>query len=77
MRGCLKQRYKGSWSIILNIGYQIDPTTGRSKRRQKWITFRGTKKEAQTRLNELLIAVHERTYTNVVVDRIPVKLHVL
>jgi integrase len=58
MRGSLKQRYKGSWSLILDLGYRTDPTTGTSKRRQKWITFRGTRKQAETHLTELLRAAN-------------------
>lgn len=54
MRGSLKQRYKGSWSIILDLGYQTDPETGKTKRKQKWLTFRGTKKQAQDKLADLL-----------------------
>jgi len=49
-RGTLKQRAKGSWSIILDIGK--DPETG--KRRQQWVTVKGTKKEAEKKLNEML-----------------------
>jgi integrase len=52
MRGTLKQRYEGSWSLILDLGYQVDPESGKKKRRQKWITFRGTKKQAEAALNE-------------------------
>jgi integrase len=54
MRGSLRRRYRGSWSLILDRGYQTDPKTGLRKRRQKWITFRGTKKQAETRLADLL-----------------------
>ena len=57
MRGTIKQRGKdkngkpsGPWTIILDVGR--DPSTG--KRRQKWETVRGTKKQAQERLTELL-----------------------
>ena len=49
MRGHLKQRSKGSWSIVLDMGR--DPATG--KRRQQWQTVRGTKKEAEKKLAEL------------------------
>lgn len=52
MRGTLKQRYAGSWSLILDLGYQVDPTTGTTKRRQKWVTFRGTRKQAEAALTE-------------------------
>ena len=54
MRGSLKRRYKGSWSIILDLGYQVDPTTGERKRKQKWITVRGTKRDAERKLAELV-----------------------
>lgn len=56
MRGSLKQRYEGSWSLILDRGYQTDPTTGKTKRCQKWITFHGSKKQAQKKLTELVNA---------------------
>ena len=49
MRGHIKQRSKGAWTIILNLGR--DPATG--KRKQQWVTIRGTKKEAETKLSEL------------------------
>src|SRR5262245_40871121 len=54
MRGSLKQRSKGSWSIILDRDDNSDPATGRKKRRQKWVTVRGTKKEAEDKLADLL-----------------------
>jgi len=54
MRGSLKQRYKGSWSLVLDLGYQADPDTGLRKRKQKWITFRGTRKQAETKLTDLV-----------------------
>ena len=49
MRGPIKQRSKGSWSIVLDLGR--DPSTG--KRKQQWVTVRGTKKEAESKLAEL------------------------
>ncbi len=52
MRGTIKKRYAGSWSLILDLGYQVDPTTGNTKRKQKWITFRGTRKQAEAALTE-------------------------
>ena len=54
MRGSLKRRYKGSWSLILDLGYERDPKTGQTKRRQKWVTFRGTRKQAEAKINELV-----------------------
>jgi integrase len=54
MRGCLKKRSEDSWSIILTLGRKVDPVTGKSKPDQKWITVKGTKKEAEAKLAELL-----------------------
>jgi integrase len=50
MRGHIKKRTKGSWSIVIDIGK--DPATG--KRRQQWTSIKGTKKEAEKRLAEML-----------------------
>lgn len=49
MRGHIKQRSKGSWTIVLDLGR--DPSTG--KRKQQWVTVRGTKKAAESKLAEL------------------------
>jgi integrase len=62
MRGSLKQRSKGSWSIILDLGYQTDPTTGARKRKQQWSTFRGTRKQAEDHLADLLKALKDGAY---------------
>jgi integrase len=61
MRGSIKQRSPGSWSLILDLGYVQDPTTGRRKRRQQWITVRGTKRDAENRLNTLLTEANDGT----------------
>ena len=53
MRGSIKQRYKGTWSIILDLGKKVDKKTGKQKRNQKWVTVKGAKKEAQAKLAEL------------------------
>ena len=29
MRGSIRKRYKDSWNIILDVGYQVDPETGK------------------------------------------------
>ncbi len=50
MRGHIVKRYKGSYSIVLNLG--TDPATG--KRKQQWISVKGTKKVAEKRLAEML-----------------------
>src|SRR4249920_34406 len=62
MRGSIKQRSKGSWSLIVSLGYQRDPVMGLRKKKQKWSTFRGTKKEAQAQLTELLRSANRGEY---------------
>ena len=55
MQGHIRKRGKAkdSWTVVMNMGY--DPVTG--KRRQVWRTVRGTKREAQELLVNLL---HQR-----------------
>ena len=64
MRGSIIQRSPGSWTLILDLGYEPDPTTGKLRRRQKWHTFRGTRKKAEDRLTELLNAVRTDQYVD-------------
>ncbi len=56
MRGSIKQRSPGSWTIRLDLGYQID-ASGRRRRTQQTTTFRGTKREAESYLAGLVRAV--------------------
>lgn len=58
MRGYIRQRSKGSWSIVIDVGR--DPETG--KRRQEWQTVKGTKGEAQRALREMLNSVERGGY---------------
>jgi len=58
MKGHIRQRSKGSWTIVVDIGQ--DPETG--KRRQQWHTIRGSKRDAQRALREMLTAVEAGTY---------------
>jgi integrase len=62
MRGSIRKRYKDSWNIILDIGYQIVPDTGEMKRGQKWFTVQGTKRDAERKLTELLHNLHRGEY---------------
>jgi len=62
MRGSIRKRFKDSWSIILDIGYQIVPDTGKMKRVQKWFTVQGTKRDAERKLTELLHHLHRGEY---------------
>ena len=50
MRGHIEKRGKDSYSIVLDVG--TDPATGR--RRQQRVSIKGTKKNAEKRLSELL-----------------------
>lgn len=52
MRGHIKKRYKNSYTIVIATGN--DPVTGKPK--QRWFSCKGTKREAEQRLAEL---VHE------------------
>lgn len=50
-RGHLRKRSKDAWSIVIEL--DRDPDTG--KRRQKWSTVYGTKRDAEKELTRLLI----------------------
>jgi integrase len=58
MRGHITRRAKDSYTIVVNLG--ADPETG--KRRQQWVTVRGTKKDAERRLSELLNQLDSGTF---------------
>jgi len=58
MRGHIVKRYKNSYTIVLNLG--IDPASG--KRKQQWISFKGTKKDAERKLSELLRQLDTGTF---------------
>jgi hypothetical protein len=53
MRGHIYKRAKGSWTIVYDLS--TDPITG--KRRQKSQTVKGTKREAQRVLREVLLSI--------------------
>src|SRR5262245_26058715 len=62
MTGSIRKRYENSWSLIIDLGYQLNPATGLRKRKQKWITFRGTKKQAQAKLNDVIHALNRNEF---------------
>ncbi|HYR59709.1 MAG TPA: hypothetical protein VEM37_00005 [Nitrospiraceae bacterium] len=64
MRGHLRKRYQGSWTIVLDVERKVDPVTGRSKRIRKWFSVKGTKQAAEQKLTELL----ERARTGLVIE---------
>src|SRR5271165_5155218 len=57
MKGHIRERSPGHWAIILDVP---DPQTG--KRRRKWHSFKGTKREAQIESARLISAVQTGTY---------------
>jgi integrase len=57
MRGHLVKRAQGSWTIVLSLGRDE-----RGKPRQKWVTIRGTRKDAERELSRLLHAMDTGAY---------------
>lgn len=58
MKGHIYQRAKGSWTIVYDL--PIDVVTG--KRRQKSQTFKGTKRDAERTLREVLLSLERGSY---------------
>ena len=58
MRGNVRQRAKGTWTLTIEL--PPDPSTG--KRRQSYETVRGTKRDALRRLTELQADVNKGDY---------------
>src|SRR5262245_58745701 len=57
MKGHLRERSPGHWAIVIEVR---DPATGRRKRR--WRSFKGTKREAQVKKAELIAALSQGSY---------------
>lgn len=57
MKGHIRERSPGHWAIILDVP---DPQSG--KRRRKWHSFKGTKREAQIESARLIAAIQGGTY---------------
>lgn len=57
MKGSIRERSPGHWAIILD---QRDPSTG--KRRRKWHSFKGTKREAQIECSRLITSLSGGSY---------------
>ena len=58
MRGHIRKRGSSSWTVVVSLGR--DPETG--KRKQQWQGVKGTKKEAEKRLAELLHQLDTGTF---------------
>ena len=57
MRGHIRERSPGHWAIVIDLN---DSQTGR--RRRKWHSFKGTKREAQKECARLIAAMGAGTY---------------
>jgi integrase len=64
MRGTIFRRGKAKnrWAIVLDRGYIVDPETGKKKRSQTWVSFKGTKKQAEDKCNELVGQVNRNEF---------------
>jgi len=58
MKGHVYQRAKGSWTIVYDL--PVDAVTG--KRRQKSQTVKGTKRDAERALREVLLSIEQGSY---------------
>jgi integrase len=63
MRGSLRRRGP-SWAIVIDLGYVPDPKTGQMRRKQKFVSFKGTKKQAQGKLTNMLKALQDGQYVD-------------
>jgi integrase len=57
MRGHIRERSPGRWAIVIDVR---DPATGKRKRR--WHSFKGTKREAQLERAKLIASVGKGDY---------------
>ncbi|PWT86824.1 MAG: site-specific integrase [Acidobacteria bacterium] len=57
MKGHIRERSPGRWAIVIDLH---DPETG--KRRRKWHSFHGTKREAQVECSRLIWELKGGTY---------------
>src|SRR5262245_18654613 len=57
MKGHLRERSPGRWAIVIDVR---DAATG--KRKRKWHSFKGTKREAQVKKAELIAALSQGSY---------------
>ena len=57
MRGHIRERSAGHWAIVLDVR---DPESGR--RRRKWHSFSGTKREAQVECARLISEITRETH---------------
>ncbi|MDO8636750.1 MAG: site-specific integrase [Dehalococcoidia bacterium] len=58
MRGHIRKRGKDSWTVVISLGH--DPSSG--KRLQKWVSIKGTKRDAEKALAEFIHSIEEGSY---------------
>jgi integrase len=56
MKGHIRERSSGHWAIV------IDEPSESGKRKQRWHSFKGTKREAQAKLHELIASIRKGDY---------------
>ena len=56
------QKRNGAWTVVLDLGWESDPETGRRKRKQFRFTHRGKKAEAERQLNETRRRIFKREF---------------
>jgi integrase len=62
MKGSLVKRGKNRWAVVLDRGYVADAKQpGKMKRRQQWISVRGSKQDAEKKLADLVSSVNHGT----------------
>lgn len=59
MKGHIRERSPGKWAIVLDVG-EKDPATGKKKR--KWHSFTGTKRQAQSECARLISEIKADRY---------------
>lgn len=59
MKGHIRERSPGKWAIVLDVG-EKDPATGKKKR--KWHSFSGTKRQAQAECARLIAEIKSDRY---------------
>jgi hypothetical protein len=57
MKGHIRERSPGHWAIVIDVR---DPVSG--KRKRKWHSFKGTKREAQIEAARLIASVGAGSY---------------
>src|SRR5262249_17694074 len=56
MKGHIRERSPGHWAIV------IDEPSESGRRKQRWHSFKGTKREAQGKLHELIASIRKGDY---------------